>query len=118
MFSAPGSSVKEDAFEYYQDLVDATLYGETTATDDHVQALKDEIQNSYDLTVSEIESLISNFPANIRHTPVADTNTIAPATATASDWQSDLTAWYKQNIVIISLVQWVLIIILLIRKSN
>jgi len=115
MFTAPGTSdTSIDAYSYYQDMVESYLYGDTTYSDDQIQALKDEIENSYDLTVAEIEDLISNFPANIRHSSVVATDTVVKAT----DWQTSFVDWYEKNRVVISLVQWVLIIILLIRKSN
>ena len=115
MFDTPGSNqaTTYNAYDYYQYQIDGYLSGEIPMTDTQLQALHDEIQKDIDLTADEIGSLIGQFTELGTSTATATT-----ATSTAAGWQSNFALWYRNNFIIISLAQWIILFFILLKSSK
>ena len=107
MFDAPGSVRAINPAIKYNNLVLDMLDG--LLTPQEVESLKAEIKNDTKLTTDQIDMFLSQFP--VEQSPEQQA-------VKAADWQGNFMQWYKDNLIVISLIQWVFIIILLIRKSN
>lgn len=108
MYDAPGTVREINPATRYESLVLDALDGYFTPAE--IEALKAEIKNSTQLTKEQIDALLAEFPAVQNTEPHQAVN--------KADWHTNFMQWYKDNLIVISLVQWAFIIILLIRKSN
>jgi len=93
-------------------MVDSLMNGDIIMTDEEMEDFKEEIQESFTLTANEIESLLSELPAN--------TKTVGTGTDTFPkvDFQSSFEAWYRKNYFYISLLQWLVLFFIVIKISN
>jgi hypothetical protein len=116
MFDSPsylnrvGGTLKN--YEYFLALINGTL----TSTD--VDTIMGEMRNSVDITDEDEVNLLSLLSSK----SVTGTDQKA-ASETETDkqiktYQSEFKAWYISNIVIISLIQWLLIFFLVVKISN
>jgi len=109
MYDAPGTTPANDPYLDFEIAVNDMFSG--LLAQPEIDQLKTDIQNSTILTQSQKNVLLSEFGIS---EPLATTT--PPAVKAAGGF--NFMQWYKDNLVVISLIQWAFIFILLIRKSN
>jgi len=107
MFISPGDAVQQTALDYYESGILDALSGASALTSLQWSDLKLEIQNSTELFDDEKTYLLSLFPVS------------GSADVQLTEYgQSDFKRWYISHIVVISIVQWLLILMLFIKLSK